>query len=188
MPNLARVRVTWTGSPVVGGGLSTFYFDEAHEGYVADLVAFFDAIDGGFPIGLSISVPGSGDLIDVATGELSGTWTELGAQTIPGTNNGNFVQGTGARVVWNTDGITNGRRVKGSTFLAPIAAANFEGSSALTAGFIGTIQTAATALVAASGTSMRIYTQPRPGTTGAQSTVTSATVPDKTSWLRSRRV
>jgi len=187
MPNLARVRVEWAGTPVVGGGLSTFYFDEAHSGFQADLQTFFDAIKGVFPSLLTWRIPGSGDLIDVATGGLSGTWTEGSDLTVSATGVGQYPLGVGARLTWRTAGLTNGRRVTGATYLAPLLSGQFEGSSALVAAVVTLFNTAGNSLQSASAGNMMIYTQPRPGTAGAASAVTAASCPDKVSWLRSRR-
>jgi len=187
MPNLARVRTIWSGTPVVGAGVSTFYFDEAHSGFVADVRDFFYTIKVVFPSLLNWRVAGSGDLIDIATGQLSGSWSEGLDLSVNATGVGQFPFGVGARVTWQTAGITNGRRVKGATFLAPLLSGQFEGSSALVPAVVTLFNTAGNALVTASGTNMKIYTQPRLGVTGQASTVTAASAPDKVSWLRSRR-
>jgi len=187
MANLARVRVEWTGTPVVGGGLSTFYFNEVHVGFQADLQAFFDAIKGVFPSLLVWRIPGSGDLIDEASGALSGTWTEGADVSVTATGVGQYPLGVGARLTWRTAGLTNGRRVTGATYLAPLLSGQFEGSSALVPAVVTLFNTAGNSLVTASAGEMVVYTQPVNGAGGKGSEVTSASCPDKVSWLRSRR-
>lgn len=187
MTNLARVRVEWSGTPVTGPGLSTFYFDSAGEGWVADLVTFFTAVRAFVPTGAAMTVPSSGDLIDDASGELVGAWSEPGGALVAGNGNGTWPQGVGARVVWATDGIRNGRRVKGSTFIVPIVSSSFEGASGLTAGAQSGLGNAANALVTAQAGTMRIWSRPLPGQAGTSSVVIDGDVPDKVSWLRTRR-
>lgn len=187
MANLARVRVEWSGSPVQGGGLSTFYFDEAGSGWTAAVTAFFNAIKGVFPTLLTWKIPGSGDLINDASGALTGTWDEGLDQSVAANGVGQYPFGVGARVVWNTDGLTNGRRVKGSTFLAPLLSGQFEGSSALVPAVVTLFNTAANDLADSPDYDMKIWTQAVNGSGGKSSSVVSASCPDKVSWLRSRR-
>lgn len=188
MANLARVRVAWGGGAVIGEGVSTFYFDEAHVGFATDLFNFYDAIKSSFPAGVTWTVPASGDLIDVATGALSGTWTDFPGGTVNSTGSGVFSLGVGARAVWGTSGIRNGRRVKGSTFLVPLAGGAYAADGTLAGATLTSLQSGASALLTASGSNMRIYSQPAPGSGGQSNTVVDASVPDKVSWLRSRRV
>lgn len=187
MANLARVRVEWTGTPVVGSGVSTFYFDEAATGYPADLSTFFDTIKGRIPIGVTIRIPSNGDLIDVASGELTGTWSEAGGSVVVCSGTGNYAAGVGARSKWRTSGIKNGRRVVGSTFLCPLTTGAYDSDGTILAAVLSTLSGATTALVTAVGTDMKIYSRPVAGSGGQASTVVSGEVPDKVSWLRSRR-
>lgn len=187
MANLARVRAAWSGSPVVGGGVSTFYFDEAGEGWVADVRSFFVSVANRIPAAISVQVENTGDLVDVATGALTGVWSEGAVTAVPGTGLNSFAQGVGARVVWATTGIHNRRRVRGSTFLAPLD------SNVLTGGglILGAVTTqfldAADTLIAAQAGNMKVYSRPVGGVGGAASTVVAASVPSSISWLRSRR-
>jgi len=187
MPNLARVLVTWTGTPVTGGGISTFFFDEAHSGFQADVADFLTAVTGLCPAGITITVPPSGDLLDVATGELSGTWAEGTVEIITTSSGVSYAAGVGMRTVWRTAGVRNGRRVRGSTFLVPLVTSAYQSNGTIVDATAAAVQTAAAALVTASGSSMKIYSRPAPGLAGAAHTVISAEAPDSVSWLRSRR-
>lgn len=187
MANLARVRVVWTGSPVIGGGVSTFYVSEAATGFVADLRAFFETCKNVISTGTLIDVESSGDLIDVATGALSGSWSDTGAAQVVALGSGAYVAGTGARVSWATSGIRNGRRVRGTTFLAPLIGAAFDADGTPAASVITTISGAANTLRAALPGELQIYSRPSGGLPGQASTVIDSSVPNQASWLRSRR-
>jgi len=187
MANLARVRVLWTGPAVVGDGVTTLFFDEAHSGFLADVRSFFFDLRFAFPNTLQLTFPPSGDLIDVATGELSGTWTEADPGAITAAGAGGHVSGVGARVTWATSGIRSGRRVRGSTFLCPLTESMFDTDGTPDAAFVTLVQTAGTALVTASGTNMKVYSRASAGRSGQSNTVIAAGAPDKVSWLRSRR-
>ena len=187
MANLARVLVTWSGTPVTGGGISSFFFDEAHTGFVADLDTFLTAVTGLCPTGLTITIPGTGDLVDVATGALTGTWSDGATQTVTTSSGVSYAAGVGMRVVWRTSGIRNGRRVRGSTFLVPLVTSAYQTNGTIVDATALAVFSAADDLIAASGTNMRIWSRPTPGQAGAAHTVIDTTAPDTVSWLRSRR-
>jgi len=187
MANLVRVRAGWTGTPLTGDGVSTFYFDEAHTGFVADVVDFFLDVQSRLPIGTLVTVPNTGDLIDVTTGALTGTWTDTAAGPVGGTGAGTYARGVGARVTWATSGIKNGRRVRGSTFLVPLVTAAYDTDGTILAAVLTQMQTAVNDLVTASGANMKIWSQAVNGAGGQANTVVGGSAPDKVSWLRSRR-
>src|SRR6187455_3059900 len=119
MANVARVRAVWAGAGVTGPGVSTFYFNEIHSGFVSDVATYFNAWSTWIPTGITVTISNTGDLLDVATGQISGTWTDGGTAVATMGGAGVYAQGVGARVKWSTAGIRNGRRVRGSTFMVP---------------------------------------------------------------------
>lgn len=187
MANLARVRAVWGGSPVVGGGVSTFYFDEAGSGFVAALGTFFSSVLGRCPPGTFVTIANTGDLIDIATGALSGTWTDGTTQTPAASNAGAYAAGVGTRVEWPTSGIRHGRRVRGSTYIVPIHSACYDVDGTLGGAYLTTFASAASTLYAAKGSIMKVYSRPSSAGGGQANQVIGANVPDRVSWLRSRR-
>ena len=187
MANLARVRALWSGEDVVGPGVTTLYFEESGSGFVADTVAMFETLKALFPIGTVITVPNDGDLIDVATGELSGSWTDAAAGPVTAPGSGLYAKGVGARISWRTSGIRNGRRVKGSTFLVPMVGTNLGTDGQWLPGIATQLNTAANALVADTSQVLCIYSKPGGGLPGQSSPVTSALATTAITWLRTRR-
>lgn len=187
MANLARVRTTWSGSPVTGGGVSTFYFAETHSGFVADLNAFWTAVKNILYTGITLTTDNTGDLVDVETGALSGTWTDGSTSIVTTGATGVYAAGVGARVRWSTNGITRKRRVRGSTFIVPLGSTGYDAQGSLDTATITTLSTACTSLFTGSEGNMRIYTRPVSGVGGKASAVTGFTIPDRVSWLRTRR-
>ena len=181
------MRVTWVGSAVVGGGVSTFYSTVPTSGFATAVAAFYTSIAALVPTTLTWTIPHSGDTIQDDNGQLAGTWSEAGADsTVVSTLAGAFPNGVGARVVWRTSGIRDGRRVNGSTFIVPLASGSFQSDGTLTDANVTTIRNAANTLLGA--VPMRIFSKPHKGTSdGLSSAVIGVTVPDKVSWLRSRR-
>lgn len=190
MAALQRLRVEWSGSGVTGPGLTTFYFDGAAVAFSDSVETFFNAIKANIPSDVIITVPSNGDIIEETSGDLIGVWSEPGTGgTITGTFAGDYAQGVGVRVVWQTSGIYRGRRVKGSTFLVPIGGALFGTNGLLDPATQAIFAAAAAALVTAEPT-LAIYSRKSdvtPATDGQRNVVVGSTVPSQVSWLRSRR-
>lgn len=188
MADLARLRVTLTGNPVTGPSVATFYNAQPGNVGFADAVEdFYTAIVGQFPFNLQFTIPSNGDIISTVTGDLTGSWNDPGTGGVVSTSGAaNWTQGVGARIVWNTNGIFHGRRVRGATFCVPLWSGAYEGAGMLTSSTITSLQTAADALIA-DWPDLCIFSRPVGGGAGEHNLVTSATVPDAVSWLRSRR-
>lgn len=190
MATICRIPVELNGTGVTGGGVSTFYTSNlAPATFLAGIRQYYFSLAGLFPDDVGFSFPGDGDLIDDGTGALAGTWTTTAPAVVTGTQTGTWARGVGARAVWNTAGITRGRRVRGTTFLVPMAANQYTSNGILDAGAASSIALAGAALITAGGGDMVIWSRPLPGvgSGGASHAVTSASAPTATSWLRSRR-
>jgi hypothetical protein len=186
MTTMRRLRVSWDG---LGGlpGLSTFYYGVASPN-VSDCVAFFTALKAFFPSSLTWTIPSNGDEIDSATGALTGVWTGSGGGTVTANvGTGPYAAGTGLRVRWNTGIIHNGRRVLGSSFLVPAVTSVYSSSGVIVPANQTSIQTAASAFVA-SGVAKGIWSKGRSLGDGLYCAMSSATVPNAVTSLRSRRV
>jgi len=187
MATLLRLRVEWAGAPVTGGGLSTFYFTDGAVGQSADVEGLFYAIRFSFPAGITWTIPDGGDTILDTTGELTGSWGSGGGATVASAGTGDYAAGVGARVVWRTAGVNGGRRVNGSTFLVPLDVVMYGPDGTIDTGGLATLVSAADALVTAQASAFTIWSRSVNGGAGANQEVTSATVVDKGSGLRSRR-
>lgn len=186
MADLARVRVEWAG--VVGGGVSTFYALEANaDSLYAGVATFFDDIKAEFPTTITWSFPDTGDVIASETGNLVGTWTASSPiSPISGTSFTNErVGGVGACVTWDTGFIVGTRRLRGRTFLTDIDTGSYDPDGTLQSSVLGTLRSAA-ATLAGLGV-LQIWSRPRGGLSG-HGAVTSSTVRDRVSSLKSRRV
>jgi hypothetical protein len=187
MANVARVRATWAGAAVTGPGVSTFYFNEIHSGFVSALGAYFTAWASWIPTGTTVTIQNTGDLLDIPTGQISGTWTDGTTQVVAMTGAGVYNQGVGVRVKWNTAGIRNGRRVRGSTFMVPTIGAAQATDGTPAAAALTAWNTAVSTLVTTSVSEMVTYSRPAPALAGQASEIISGSVADAVSWLRTRR-
>lgn len=183
MVALNRYRVIWTGGSG-GTGLSTFYSADTSVTLLSDIRTFFNAVKGYFTDDVTWSFPSAGDTIESSTGVLVGAWTATTQTPVAGGATGPWVAGVGLRCVWETGAVIGGRRVRGSTFLTGLQGAAFAADGSIDATVHTNVQAAADAL-AATG-EMIVWSRPGPSGSGT-SAVSSARVPDKVSWLRSRR-
>lgn len=195
MVALNRVRVGWTNWPGAPG-VSTFYLASSTTN-VTPLRTFFTAIKDLMPAGLTTDVPNSGDVIDTATGHITGGWVGSGGGTsVSGTASQAYSGASGALVRWQTDGILNGRRLVGRTYFVPMAQGVYANDGSLSGTTQTTLGTAATALITALAGALIIYGPPRdtgtngptdPGKAAQWGSITAATVPDLAAVMRSRR-
>lgn len=188
MGDIYRVRTIWTGAPLVGPTVSTFYLGGGSLGFLSDLHAFWGAVGNRVPAGITWSTSNTGDVLEDTTGAITGTWTDGTNSTISSSGTGPFAAGVGARMVMSTDGIRNKRRVKGSIYLVPLTTACYQSDGTIDSAVLTALQTAASALLTGLQPEWKVYSRPHKGTNdGQQQKVLSVTVPDKISWLRSRR-
>lgn len=201
MVNMVRVKARWsgfTGSP----GYSNFYFREFSDGAweptaaeadqcMGKIHTFFDSMKLIFPPNVRIQVMNDCEVINDANGELQNVLTPASRAVIAGTSGAaNYSAATGAVITWRTGNVRNGRRVRGRTFLVPCATVAYDLDGSLQNSTITTLNTAANALIAGTGTpDLHVWSRPSaPGAAdGVSYVVTSQNTPDKVAVLRSRR-
>lgn len=185
MANIREYIVDWTGLTGLPG-VSVFYSGAAVDISV-ELATFFTSIQSLFPSGISWRIPGNGDVLDEVTGALIGDWTGGTAATVAGSGgSATYAAGVGAMVRWNTSTVYNSRRMRGRTFLTHMSTAAYQSDGTLLAATVTQITNAANTF--RSGTDNPLFWhRPVNGAGGEAIAATSVTVPDRVSWLRSRR-
>lgn len=185
MANIDKLVCRWDG--FVGGPGYTIFYATPGAGVRAHILTFWDAIREWLPSIVTISVPNGGDTLDDATGTLTGSWSSGVASTHLGQGTGNFPAPAGAAVTWDTDGIANGRRVRGRTFLVPCSGQAFAADGTLYEPFLTDLRLAAGALVDSAAGALLVWHRPVAGAGGSSHAVVDARVSDKAAVLRSRR-
>lgn len=190
---LHRVVVEWSGSSVVGRAVNVLHFDATEQPApdVAAIAAAYQGMSAQLPTGVTIRVPGSGDTIDDTTGDLTGVWTA----TTPAAVNGGVVPqaaaGVGACVTWTTGGIVSGaagpRRLRGRTFLVPLANACFDSDGTLTTVARQDIVDFGIDMIAVGGFGIWHRPTSAGASDGTSYAVLSSSVRDKVAILTSRR-
>jgi len=185
MADLERIVVVWNGTSGLPG--ASVFYGALGASANADIKTFFTSIQSLFPAGLTWAVPGNGDLLDDATGILTGVWINTGGGgTVSASGAAAHAAGVGAYVNWRTSTVIGRRRLMGRTFLAPLMNSAYDAQGTIVAANLTTLQTAANALVTAGHT--RIWHRPDSSHTGGIAQVpAAATVPDQVTSLRTRR-
>lgn len=188
MAEILRLKVDFAGGAVVGPSSSSFYTLGAEPAALRAAVnTFYGAFVSNLPSSLSVSIPPSGDVIDAETGEIVDIWTDGATLSRVGIDDSAHPAGVGCRVVWSTDGRTNRRRVRGTTFVVPLGGTAYESNGTLNQTFLDRIRPAAVDLVDDLLGTFVVWTRPKDGAGGKTSLVIGSSVPDTVSWLRSRR-
>lgn len=189
---MQELIVDWTGFQG-GPGVSVMYFDEAVSIPRASLRTFFDAIKALIPDDATVNIRAEGDLIQASDGALIGSWSGAPVAAVVGTATANYAAPVGVQLKWSTAGIVHNRRVRGRTFLVPMASTAFDSAGAVSSTAISTILTAAQAYLTAAGTSPLIWSRPfagapgNPARIGTSHVVTAVSIPNKPVVLTSRR-
>lgn len=195
-----RVTTRWDGFTGAPGFTVMHFRDFDTEGAVTQaqvqsahgrVSTFFGAVRTGLPSTARLLVRPEVEIIEDSTGELLDVVAVTGTNVpIAGSSAVNMAGPAGAVINWRTNGIRNGRRIRGRTFLVPLTSAVYQPDGTLDNAFVTTLQNAANALVDRAGTpDLGVYARPSgPGATDGRWVVaTSATVPDMVAVLRSRR-
>lgn len=190
---LYRVVLSWHGSPVVGNAVTVLHFDGSNQSAppVAAILSAFQTNAQIFTNQTSVTVPVSGDTIEDTTGALVGTWSATGGGTMTGSNTGIVAAGVGACITWKTGGIVTGkkgpRRLRGRTFIVPLAAACYDSDGTIASGALANLVQLADGIMGAGP--LAVWHRPTTvgGTNGTSYGVLSNNVRDKVAVLTSRR-
>jgi len=193
MTSLNRVVIEWSGSCVVGRAVTVLHYSASDNVAppVAAIRAAFSSQAAILPSGVSVQVPGSGDVINDADGSLVGVWSAATPAVVTGGGVGSPAAGVGACIGWTTGGIVNGakgpRKLRGRTFIVPLAGNAYESNGTLTSAYLGSLDDIASQLQAAGP--LAIWHRPTSATAtdGNSYGVISHKVRDKVAFLSSRR-
>lgn len=192
MANIVRFRTIWSNFPGAPG-YSNMYVSGAEDPTVAAGAAsaihdFFDAVRVYVPSGTTLQVQGVGDIIDDATGQITGQVSFTQPASSAGSGTGVYSGASGVLVDWLTATYRNGRRVRGRTYIVPVTSTAYDSNGSIATGVLNAVTSAATTLLAALDGSMVVWSRPTAAhPTGGSSVITGATVPDLAVVMRSRR-
>ena len=189
---ITRLQVGFSGGQI-GAGVATHYAIPGNQLQPA-FAAFWSYISNTAQTSATfVNVPNFGDTINVESGKLEAVWSFGTALNRSGAGPGAHAAGVGACVTWITGGIVNGHRVKGRTFLVPLALTAYDTDGTINDTVLSDLRSACTVLLGATGDAFGIYSRPvadGPGVEGRDGTfhpVTGFRIADRVSTLRTRR-
>lgn len=195
--DMYRVTARWSGFSG-GPGYSNFYFgsgflDGGLVGDEAELLAgrvrdSFDELSDLLPTGTRINIEPEVPIIDSDTGVIqSFNSIEAPPQVAAGARD-NYAGPAGAVVTWRTADLRNGRRIRGRTFIVPLATQSFQSDGTLVSDSITALRAFADGIMGSSlDGDFGVWSRPSGGSGGVFASVTGYTVPDMVAVLRSRR-
>jgi hypothetical protein len=194
MASLARIRCVWTGF-VGAPGYTNLYVanPETQSPQIASVRTFFDAIKAHLPTTVTVQVENAGPIISDLDGEQFGDWSATAVASVTGTSSSVYNAPAGGAITWNTSKFIRGRRLKGRSYLVPMAGYS-DADGSISAAALLVLQNAASAMVTAMSPNLAVWSRPiKTGTPpvittqGDHGVVTGRSVADKVAVLRSRR-
>lgn len=183
---IQRHRTTWTGF-VGAPGVTTLFWDIAATPNLTAWNTFLAAIASRVPNVVTWTSQGQGDVLSEVTGILSGSWSATPPAPVAATATGNYASVAGAVINWRTNGLANGHRVRGRTFLVPLVGSSFDTDGSISGTVLTSMRAALATFVSAVGTGLVVWHRPVGGGGGSQHAIVNADIPDKAVVLRSRR-
>lgn len=199
MARIIRVKINWTGF-VGSPGYTNLHF-ESPTGAPVDQLMVEDAIDitetwlaafrPDLPTNCLTGVDSTVEELDENHGNIEAFWTGSPVAPAAGAASGQYAAGTGVCVNWGTDGVWNGRRVRGRTFIVPLGILGYNSDGTLAPPRL-TAWRAATATFIAASDEARLVVWRRPSDSplfinGGAYDVNSYSIGSKVAQLRSRR-
>lgn len=196
--DITRITARWSGFSGAPG-YSNFYFasgflDGGLFGEEAELLAgrvadAFEALGTALPRNVSIDIEPEVATIDSDTG-VAQTFTSIDPPNVGLTTGSDqpFAGPAGAVITWRTNDLRGGRRIRGRTFLVPLATTAYQEDGTLTPQALTAVRGFGDAMLG--GTlegDFGVWSRPRGGSGGVFASAVSYTVPDKVAVLRSRR-
>ena len=198
MTQVGRLKINWTGF-IGAPGYTNLYFRDFSEGaldqsmadgFTAKVDTWLDAWVTSLPSTVSILVDPTVDVVNVENGELESFMTVAPDTARVGSGAGTYAAPAGACVNWSTNGVRNGRRVRGRTFMVPLTSAATQSDGTIATANLTALRTATATFISPTGSGdLGVWGRPSaPGATdGVWYSVSAFTLPDKVAVLRSRR-
>lgn len=193
---MLRVRVAingFTGGP----GLSTFYFLTPLEnaaaatrvlGYVHEGIIF--GYPGFLPNSVSLQVSGDVDVLSAVSGDITNTLSLASPAVVQGTGGEAIAPpAVAALLQLRTTTFLAGRRIRGRSFISPLAGAAVTSDGLLSNAAVAGFKLGGTSLLAGleAGDSWVVWHRPKLNIGGSAAPITAVSVPFKLAVLRSRR-
>lgn len=198
MTEIARVTVNWTGF-TGAPGFTNLYFrgatsqpiDQATvDAAITKVDAWLAAWQSRLPATVTVVTDSSVEVIEDTTGELQGFFAGTPGAARVGSGTGNYSAASGAVANWYTEIVRNGRRIRGRTFIVPVAGNFLATNGSLDDTSLTGLRTSTATFITRTGAAyLVVWGRPTTplATDGVSAEVTAFTIPDKAAILTSRR-
>lgn len=199
MTQMARLKINWTGFSGAPGFTNLYFRDFSGTGNIDQAIVngaitktdtWLNAWNSRLPATVNVVIDPVVDVVEDTTGELVGFFTGTPFTRANGTGTGNYSAASGACVNWYTGAVVRGRRLRGRTFMVPLAGSALAVNGTIDDTALTALRSATTALINDAGAGdIGVWSRPTSATAtdGQWAAVTSSTIPDKCAVLRSRR-
>lgn len=200
MTDMARSRavISWdNGGPGVvtyhwtagfpAGAIDGGMVDDFHQ----EIAGLWTLLKGNLVQGLKMSVAPEVDIIDPATGNITGVVLATGPTDVVTGTSTSYLLSRGTQCVVNlwTDNFSAGKRLRGRHYLGPLAGSAFDNDGTLLEAFRATVENSYTAMTSGVGGRLAVWHRPtsRGASDGFYGDVVTVRTKDKPGNLRSRR-
>jgi hypothetical protein len=195
---ILKTVINWTGFNG-GPGYTNLYWQGIPQN-ATELIHAQDAVDKTdlfcatlatrVPTTVRLAVDPTVQVIEETTGMLQGFANTDPDPQRTGSGTGNYSAASGACVNWTTQGVRNGRRIRGRTFIVPLAGSSLDVDGSINGTQLTALRNAAEAM-RLPGTSAQLLVWARPtgpgATDGISYPVSGSSISDKAAILTSRR-
>jgi hypothetical protein len=198
VPEFLRVKINWTGFNGAPGYTNLGFSEFVSEGYTQAMANGAAAKARDFALNVAALVPTTVtlqvdptvEIVQSDTGQLVGFFTTATVAPAVGTRAGSYSAASGAVISWNTNGVRNGRRIRGRTFVVPLAGSAYQADGTIAEADLATLRAIGNQLTVDGGiTDFGVWSRPSgPGATDGQFwPAVGYRVNDKVAVLTSRR-
>lgn len=140
------------------------------------------------PSPVVVNIEAEAEILNSDTGEILGVVPVADPGGVAMLGDGGWSAASGAVVNWRTNDYRFGRRIRGRTFLVPLAGSAYQSDGTLLGETVSDLERFAGELVgSAGGPEFGVWSRPRGGSGGVFATVVTSNIPDMAAVLRSRR-
>jgi hypothetical protein len=198
MPEILHTKITWTGFPGAPGYTNFYFQNGSASDYVQADANNAMAMTHDFtlnvaalaPTGLKLTCEPAVEIVQSDTGDLVGFFNTVPGAVASGSRTTTYNSVSGACISWGTNGVRNARRVRGRTFLVPLAGSIYHTDGTINDGDLAQLQAIGNQMIAGNAVSdFGIWARPTgpDAADGLWFSAQTAGVKDKAAILRSRR-
>jgi len=190
---VARLETVWSvtgggaGLTVMHGIVDELDYDATDaQASLTAIRTFFSTIASRLPNDAALSWPGPVDIFSEAGVLIGSVAPTASPSSVTGGSAAAYSAPSGARVDWETGVITGGKRIRGRSYIVPIAGDQYDADGTIATDFITSVNTAANTMrtsLATAGSPLAVWSRKNSEATAVQ----GQTVKDKAAILRSRR-